>query len=99
MKTPEKQTDQRGGFASGVLLGARDWKEIRRKWNREHPESMKAAQKRLAAKRREQGIVHTQNECRCLSCGMIFNKDEALLRGFKTFKCNRDYRVICDECA
>ena len=39
-----------------------------------------------------------RDECKCIECGMIFKRDDAILRGFRFLK-NAGNRVVCDECA
>jgi hypothetical protein len=74
-----------------------------KKWVKNNPEKHRECQRRYEPKYRaalrEQGIVHTKDECKCVSCGMVFTKDAALLRGFKCLSGARGFNVICDECA
>lgn len=77
-------------------LGARDWKAYRRIWNKTHPKSLKAAQKKLRTKKHEQGEIVNQAECKCTVCKSVFNRDEAHLRGYRFLS---RYVCVCDECA
>ena len=82
--------------------GARNRKNAL-KWKRANPERWAVLHRRAQRKYEkttlhERNIIVNKDECKCISCGMVFKKDDALLRGYKTLKGN-NYRIICDECA
>jgi hypothetical protein len=54
--------------------------------------------RRMFAKKRENNEVTLQTECMCVKCGIIFKREDALLRGYRFIKSGPN-RVICDECA
>ena len=61
-------------------------------------EKHKACVKRFGNAEHERNNVARRDECRCVECGMIFKRDDAILRGFRFLK-NAGNRVVCDECA
>ena len=92
-------------IASSDLLGARPKltnAEYLRKWRRENPDKYRAQHDRNEAIKAER--YHEQNkrthrdECKCVECGIIYKRDDAILRGFRFLK-NAGNKVICDECA
>lgn len=61
-------------------------------------EKRKACLKRFDEAEHDRNNVARRDECRCVECGMIFKRDDAILRGFRFLKYAGN-RVVCDECA
>lgn len=81
-------------------LGTRG-KSAMSEWRRNHPEQALAQHRKDEAKKLERrhkagGCDETQTKC--VECGMVFDRTEAHIRGFRILKGNRGYRCICDEC-
>ncbi len=83
------------------LLGARG-KSAMSEWRRNNPEKALAQHLKDEAKKNERkheagGRAETQTKC--VECGMVFDRMEAHVRGYRILKGNRGYNCICDECA
>jgi len=105
--TPVASGERLGARPPACLPSGKTNPEYVRWYRRLHPESVKnynASEKRKACLKRFYEAEHDQNkvarkdECRCVECGMIFKRDDAILRGFRFLKYAGN-RVVCDECA
>jgi hypothetical protein len=90
-----------GAVRCTVGLGARS-ESATSKWRRNNPERALAKHLKDEAKKNERkheagGRAETQTKC--VECGMVFDRTEAHVRGFRILKGNRGYNCICDECA
>ena len=55
-------------------------------------------QAKLVARQHEAGQPSIQ-QTKCVECGMVYDRSEANIRGFRIFKGNKGLRCMCDECA
>jgi len=62
-----------------------------------YPERIKAKDARYFEGKHEQNEICWRDECKCVGCGMIFKREDAILRGFQFMKYAGN-KVICDEC-
>lgn len=60
-------------------------------------EKHKACIKRFSEAEHDRNKVARRDECRCVECGMIFRRDDAIIRGFRFLKYGGN-RVVCNEC-
>ena len=74
-----------------------------RKWRLKNPEKARAKSKKDSLVKRsrdhDENKFAYKNECKCIICGMVFFRDDALLRGYKFLPNCGGNRIICDECA
>lgn len=112
MNTQETFKETEGGAAvrSSDLLCARPPARLNGKANPEYSRWYRRANPEKYRKQhdRDEAIKkhrdHEANkrvfrdECLCAECGMIFKRDDAILRGFRFLKYAGN-RVLCDECA
>ena len=69
----------------------REWRKVNPE---KHKEQMKNWQANRKAKEQEQGAAQ-KHQCKCLECGIVFDRDKALLEGFRFI---RAFRGICSSC-
>lgn len=80
----------------GGLTSAEYQREYRKKNAAKYREQHnKDVSKRKQKKHEYLGTAYPQ-ECKCLECKMVFNRDDAHARGFRFFG---RYNCVCDECA
>jgi hypothetical protein len=101
--TLESTTDVTGAppVRSSVLLGARG-KSAMSEWRRNNPEKALAQHLKDEAKKKElkhEAGGRAETQTKCVGCGMVFDRFEAHVRGYRVLKGNRGYNCICDECA
>jgi hypothetical protein len=93
-----------------ALIGGKRNPEYMRWYRRMNPESVtkynhsekaKACRKRYAPKvkaARHAAGQRDENQTKCVECGMVYDRMEARVRGYRILKGNRGYNCICDEC-
>jgi hypothetical protein len=54
-------------------------------------------ERKLLEKKRDRNEVIRQDQCKCVECGMVFDKIAAALEGFRHLPKNR-YMGICNSC-
>jgi len=111
VKTEANDCQRQRGLAPVSLLGARPPVYINGKYNpaygrwyrKANPESYRKQHDKDYVKRSRTEYDENQkvrrDECKCVFCGTVFYKDDAILRGYKFLKCAQGQRIICGECA
>lgn len=95
------ETPSDSPVSSMRLLGARGKSAIS-EWRRNHPEQALAQHLKDKAKKKErkhEAGQPAESQTKCVECGMVYDRMEAHIRGFRILKGNRGYRCICDKCA
>lgn len=109
-KPAASQTAETKHVGISALLGTRPPSKIngktpaeyRRWYRRAYPEKYRKQHLKDEAVKADR--YHESNkrahrdECKCVECGIIYKRDDAILRGFRFLKYAGN-RVICDECA
>jgi hypothetical protein len=102
LKTPTTaELEKPAPVSSMRLLGARG-KSATSEWRRNHPEQALAQHLKDEAKKKErkhEAGQPSENQTKRVECGMVYDRMEAHIQGFRILKGNRGYRCICDECA
>jgi hypothetical protein len=71
-------------------------------WRKANPDAYKAISNRAEEARKsrlkELNKRVGKDQCKCVHCDMVFNKEDVILRGYRFLPYHAGHLIVCNEC-